>query len=273
LNGRSHGIRDLRFVMDGRRAGRILMSNMTPEGTGAAGRRDRLIVVEDDPVTRSMIARYFAEQGFEVEEAGTGAECRRALKRSPADLLFIDIQLPDGDGFDLAREIRATSAVGIIFVTQKDSEIDRIVGLELAGDDYVTKPVKLRELLARSRSLLRRRGLERDAARERSVITFESWLLDQTRRELTTREGVPVRVTRGEFDLLAALVQANGRPLSRDYLVEVVSNRDTEVGDRTVDALVARLRRKLQPPAGGQPVIVTVTGVGYKLGVRTDARG
>jgi len=97
--------------------------------TGGAARRDRLIVVEDDPVTRTMIARYFAEEGFEVEEAATGAECRRALKRSPADLLFIDIQLPDGDGFDLAREIRATSAVGIIFVTQKDSEVDRVVGL------------------------------------------------------------------------------------------------------------------------------------------------
>src|SRR5882757_1707603 len=101
LNGRSHGIRNSRLIMDGRRAGRILMSNMTSEGTGAAGRRDRLIVVEDDPVTRSMIARYFAEQGFEVEEAGTGAECRRALKQRPADLIFIDIQLPDGDGFDL----------------------------------------------------------------------------------------------------------------------------------------------------------------------------
>ncbi|MGO4725695.1 MULTISPECIES: response regulator [unclassified Inquilinus] len=241
--------------------------------SGPGTRRDRLVVVEDDPVTRSMIARYFAEQGFEVEEAATGAECRRALKQRPADLIFIDIQLPDGDGFDLAREIRAASAVGIIFVTQKDSEVDRILGLELAGDDYVTKPVKLRELLARARSLLRRRELERDSARGRTVITFDSWLLDQTRRELTTRDGVPVRVTRGEFDLLAALVQANGRPLSRDYLIEVVSNRDTEVGDRTVDALVARLRRKLQPPEGGPPVIVTVTGVGYKLGVRTDARG
>ncbi|WP_052120792.1 response regulator [Inquilinus limosus] len=250
------------------------MSTRTTDGPGGVGRRDRLIVVEDDPVTRSMIARYFADEGFDVEEAATGAECRRALKRTPADLLFIDIQLPDGDGFELAREIRSTSAVGIIFVTQKDSEVDRVVGLELAGDDYVTKPVKLRELLARSRALLRRRGLERDAARHsNTVITFESWLLDQTRRELTTRDGTPVRVTRGEFDLLAALVQANGRPLSRDYLVEVVSNRDTEVGDRTVDALVARLRRKLQAPAGGPPVIVTVTGVGYKLGVRTDARG
>ncbi len=233
----------------------------------------RLVVVEDDAVTRSMIARYFQGEGFDVAEAATGAECRRALKQRPADLVFVDIQLPDGDGFDLAREIRAGSAVGIIFVTQKDSEVDRILGLELAADDYVTKPVNLRELLARARSLLRRRELERGAARERSVITFESWLLDQTRRELATRDGVPVRVTRGEFDLLAALVLANGRPLSRDYLIEVISNRDTEVGDRTVDALVARLRRKLRTPEGSVPVIVTVTGIGYKLGVRTDLRG
>jgi two-component system torCAD operon response regulator TorR len=240
--------------------------------SSGVSKRDRLIVVEDDPVTRSMIARYFLDEGFEVEEAATGGECRRALKRRGADLVFVDIQLPDGDGFDLAREIRAASAVGIIFVTQKDSEVDRVLGLELAGDDYVTKPVKLRELLARARALLRRRALDRNAAQSQTVVAFGAWLIDKTRRELTTLEGVNVRLTRAEFDLLAALVEANGRPLTRDYLSEVVSNRDTEVGERTVDALIARLRRKLNPSPGGQPLIVTVTGIGYKLGVVIDDR-
>ncbi|MGD0719457.1 MAG: response regulator transcription factor [Roseiarcus sp.] len=236
----------------------------------AGARRDRLIVVEDDPTTRSMIARYFAAEGFDVEEASTRAECRRALKRQGADLVFIDIQLPDGDGFGLAREIHAENPVGIIFVTQRNNDIDRILGLELAGDDYVTKPVNLRELLARARALLRRRRLDRESSRNRSVATFGSWLIDQTRREIATREGVPVRLTRGEFDLLAALVAADGRPLSRDYLIEVISNRDAEVGERTVDALIGRLRRKLGTTPGAPPIIVTVGGVGYKLGVAID---
>ena len=178
--------------------------------------------------------------------------------------------MPDGDGFGLAREIHAENPVGIIFVTQRNNDIDRILGLELAGDDYVTKPVNLRELLARARALLRRRRLDRESSRNRSVATFGSWLIDQTRREIATREGVPVRLTRGEFDLLAALVAADGRPLSRDYLIEVISNRDAEVGERTVDALIGRLRRKLGTTPGAPPIIVTVGGVGYKLGVAID---
>lgn len=219
-----------------------------------------------------MIGAYMSDQSFEVQLAGSGADCLRLLRARPADIVFIDIQLPDMDGFELARTIRASSAVGIIFVTQKDSEIDRILGLELAGDDYVLKPVNLRELLARTRALVRRRQLDRKAAQSDSVATFGNWLIDQTRRELTTLEGTPVRLTRGEFDLIAALVQANGRPLSRDYLVEVVSNRETEVGERTVDALIARLRRKLRTPSDGTGPILTVSGIGYRLGHEVERR-
>jgi len=224
--------------------------------------RERLIVVEDDPVTRSMIAGYFAENNFDVVEAGSCAECRKAL-RGRADLIFIDVQLPDGDGFDLAKEVQATSSAGIIFVTRRDTDVDRILGLEIAGDHYVTKPINLRDLLARARSVLRRRSIERKAARANNAIAFGDWIIDLTRRELMGRDGNPIALTRAEFDLLAALVGADGRPLSRDYLIEVVSNRQTDVDVRTVDALVARLRRKLVGDA--QPVIATVTGVGYKL--------
>jgi two-component system torCAD operon response regulator TorR len=244
----------------------------TAAPTSRDNQRDRLIVVEDDPVTRSMIASYFGGEGFEVEEAATASECRVAMKRRGADLLFIDIQLPDTDGFTLASELRAESPVGIIFVTRRDTELDRVLGLEIAGDDYVTKPINLRELLARSRALLRRRKLERGAARRNTTVTFAGWVLDLTRRELAAHDGSPIRLTRGEFDLLAALVEADGRPLSRDYLIEVVSNRDGDVDARTVDALVARLRRKLEAEIKGQPVVVTVTGVGYKLGVPVDRR-
>lgn len=235
-----------------------------------AASRPRLAVVEDDDVTRAMIGAYMADQSFDVSLAETGEAALRLLKRWPADIVFIDIQLPDCDGLDLARTIRASSAVGIIFVTQNSSETDRIMALELAGDDYVSKPLNLRELLARTRALLRRRQMDRRAARDDAVVTFGNWLIDHTRRELTTLDGDPIRLTRGEFDLIAALVRADGRPLSRDYLVEVVSNRDTDVGERTVDALIARLRRKLKSAPGPEAPIVTVNGFGYRLGLAID---
>jgi two-component system torCAD operon response regulator TorR len=234
--------------------------------------RPRLIVVEDDPVTRTMICTYFSTEGFDVEGAGTAEECWAALRQRKADLVFVDIHLPDGNGLVLAQEIRRESTAGLIFVTQRDSEIDRVVGLESAGDDYVTKPINLRELLARARALLRRRAIDQAELSRPSILTFGGWVLDLTRRELMTRAGDPIALTRGEFDLLAALAEANGRPLSREYLVEVVSNRRVDGDPRTVDSLVARLRRKLPATPGTPPVIVTVTGVGYRLGVSIDPR-
>ena len=212
-----------------------------------------------------MIATYFAREGFTVHEAASGTECRDLLRGMQPDLLFIDLNLPDGNGLHLAREIRAKSPVGIIFVTQQNSAADRIRALEMAGDDYVTKPVNLRELLARTRALLRRRELERAPKDRNAVYAFGPWLIDLVRRELTAG-GSPIQMTRAEFDLLAALVEASGRPLTRDYLVEVVSNRSLGGDLRTVDTLVARIRRKLQAVSEKQEVIVTVPGVGYRLG-------
>ncbi len=240
--------------------------------TGAASRdlRPTLVVLDDDPVTRSMIVRYFSNEGFDVQEAASAAECRAILRRGAVDLIFVDIHLPDANGIVLAQEIRAGSPVGIIFVTQQDSEIDRVVGLETAGDDYVTKPINLRELMARARALLRRRKLDRAPGSRRTVITFGTLVLDLTRRELASKTGEPIHLTRGEFDLLAALVEADGRPLYRDYLAEVVSSRSGEGDTRTVDSLVARLRRKLNPLDNGGAMIVTVTGVGYRFGVAID---
>jgi two-component system, OmpR family, torCAD operon response regulator TorR len=226
-------------------------------------RRQRLIVLEDDPVTSEMIAGYFAEHEFDVTVAGDCEGCRKLLPRVDPDLLFLDIQLPDGDGIELAQEIRAASQVGIIFVTRRDADADRIRGLEVAGDHYVTKPIDLRDLLARARSLLRRRAIERPA-RAGSSLRFRDWTIDLVRRELTDLDDTQIQLTRAEFDLLAALVDAQGEPLSRNYLIEVVSNRQADVDLRTVDALVARLRRKLVS-GSERPVITTVTGVGYRI--------
>ena len=229
-------------------------------------RRQRLIVLEDDPVTSEMIAGYFTEHEFEVTVAGDCEGCRRLLPRVDPDLLFLDIQLPDGDGIELAQEIRAASQVGIIFVTRRGADADRIRGLEVAGDHYVTKPIDLRDLLARARSLLRRRAIERPASRAGSSMRFRDWTIDLVRRELADLDGTQIQVTRAEFDLLAALVDARGEPLSRNYLIEVVSNRQSDVDLRTVDALVARLRRKLVGKSD-RPVITTVTGVGYRIAI------
>ena len=231
--------------------------------------RDRLVIVEDDPVTRTVIAGYFTDQGFQVEEAETIVQARQAVRRVRPDLIFIDVVLPDGDGFELARELQSVSDAGIIFVTRRDADVDRIVGLELAGDHYVSKPVDLRDLLARARSLLRRRRIERDMARRNTVATFGSFTIDLLRRELAPINGEPMRLTRGEFDLLAALVESDGHPLSRDYLIEVISNRFTDVDARSVDALVARLRRKLGDTAKSG-IIATVSGIGYKIGVPVE---
>lgn len=228
--------------------------------------RERLVIVEDDPVTRAVIAGYFVDQGFQVQEAETIAQARLTVRRFKPELIFIDVVLPDGDGFELARELQSVSDAGIIFVTHRDADIDRIVGLELAGDHYVSKPVDLRDLLARTRSLLRRRKIERDTARRSTTAVFGPFIMDLLRRELATVNGDPIRLTRGEFDLLAALVESDGLPLSRDYLIEVVSNRYGDVDARSVDALVARLRRKLAD-AGTSGVIVTLSGIGYKLGM------
>jgi two-component system torCAD operon response regulator TorR len=141
----------------------------------------------------------------------------------------------------------------------RDTEVDRILGLELAGDHYVTKPINLRDLLARTRSLLRRRAIDRETTSS-TTVAFGRWVIDLVRRELTALDGAPVHLTRAEFDLLAALAGADGRPLSREYLIEVVSNRQADVDVRTADALIARLRRKL---VGAD--IATVMGVGYKV--------
>lgn len=242
-----------------------------PVKTSAShNRRPRLMVLEDDPVTRSMIARYFANDGFDVQEAASAAECRALLRRGAVDLIFADIHLPDANGIALAQEIRAESPVGIIFVTQQDNEVDRVVGLETAGDDYVTKPVNLRELMARSRALLRRRRLDSAPGNRRAIMTFGPYILDLTRRELSITSGEQIALTRGEFDLLAALAEAGGRPLYRDFLAEVVSTRPGEGDTRTVDSLVSRLRRKLNHQGDGSAMIVTVTGVGYRFGIAID---
>ncbi|MBP2303186.1 two-component system torCAD operon response regulator TorR [Azospirillum picis] len=213
-------------------------------------------------MARDSIASYFEREGYRVSTASDAKSLRLLLAREKVDLVLLDIRLPDQDGLSLIRDLRAESNLPVIFVTGRDDEIDRVVGLELGADDYVTKPFSPRELLARVRTVLRRSS---DSSRVGQQRQFAGWTVDLTQRSLTSPRGEEVRLTRGEFDLLAALLRHPGQVLSRDVLLDAVSHRDVGPNDRTVDVLVARLRRKIEVDPADPQLIVTEHGIGYRF--------
>ena len=227
-----------------------------------------ILVVDDDPRIRQMLSRYFESEGFRVSTAENGAAMRTCLDRAKVDLVLLDLVLPGEDGIQLAKEIRSRSNVGIIMLTGRSDMVDRVVGLEVGADDYIAKPFHLREVQARVRSVLRRlqpagpSGPPPHEAKEQ-VIRFEGWQLDLGRRQLTAPCGADVPLTTGEFDLLAAFVQRPGRVLDRDTLMEVTRGRDWEAFDRSIDAQVSRLRRKIEQDPAAPTLIKSVRGVGY----------
>ena len=224
-----------------------------------------ILVVEDEAATRALICRYLEDAGFQILEAAHAADFRRILRsRKAIDLVLMDLRLPDANGMDLARELRKTSQAGLIFVTSVNDEIDRVLGLELGADDYVTKPIALRELLARIRSTLRRVAPAGEAPMSATMRQLGPWEIDLFRRETRDAKGAVVPLTRAEFDLLAALVEADGRSVARDLLLDVVSNRSEEVSDRTVDTLISRLRAKLEADPKQPALLLTDRGIGYR---------
>jgi DNA-binding response OmpR family regulator len=221
----------------------------------------RVLVVEDDVIVREIAAGYLRQGGIDTVEARSSASALACFGNQPIDLALVDVNLPDGLGFDLVRRFRAQRDTAVIYMTSRGTPDDKVHGLEAGGDDYIVKPVDMRELLARVRAVLRRYSRPQ-AAR---VEAFSGWTLDLTRRELTDTQGTPVRLTRAEFDLFAALYQAGATPLHRDYLVEVVAASDAATKPRTVDVLISRIRRKLAQASLPSPTIVTRTGEGYLL--------
>ncbi len=221
------------------------------------------MLVEDDPVTRAKLGAYFTTAGYRVTETEDGDQMRDVLARDPADLLMIDIQLPGEDGLQLTRELRARSDVGIILVTGRSDRVDRIVGLEIGADDYVTKPFDQRELLARVKNLLRR-VQKGEAAREAtSVRKFLGWTLHLGNRTLMDQKGAYVDLTRAEFKALSLLSSNPGKVLSRDRLLHDIAHRDWDPSDRTVDVVVRRLRQKLGDDSRHPRIILTSHGEGY----------
>jgi two-component system torCAD operon response regulator TorR len=233
----------------------------TQLATRMSGRPDEtsILVVEDDPIVRSIVATSLGAAGFVVRQAETGDAARASFADQPADLVLIDIRLPDGSGHEVAAGLQKVGNPAVIFLTSLSGVQDRVRGLDLA-DDYLTKPVELDELHARVRAVLRRwrRGIPVGSTRD-----LAGWTLDLVRRELADPDGSVLRLTRAEFDVLAALVQADGAVLSRDYLLEVSGSADSGTAVRSVDVLVSRIRRKL---AGSTlaAAVQTVPGQGYR---------
>jgi len=231
-------------------------------------RSEHILVVDDQKEICDVVENYLSSEGYRVSVAHDGVAMRKVLEHDAADLVILDLMLPGQDGLTLARALRAESpVVGIIILTGRGETVDRIIGLEMGADDYLPKPFHLRELLARVKSVLRRsaaRGAAQDAAAPgRSRAQFAGWNLDLATRELFSPTGGEVRLTTGEFDLLAAFVKNANQVLSRDRLLDLARNREAGPFDRTIDVQVGRLRRKLEPDPQKPTLIKTVRGTGY----------
>jgi DNA-binding response OmpR family regulator len=220
---------------------------MSRAGAVSPSRRRRILVVEDDPKTAATLRLYLEHAGFEVAVAGTGPEALRRQRETPFDLMLLDVMLPEIDGLAVCRAMRAESGVATVLVTARTTEADKLEGLGAGADDYVTKPFSPREVVARVRA----------------VLQSASVVLDLASREAVVR-GRSVTLTRAEFDLLAAFVRSPGRVFSRQELASKAFGPDYEALDRTVDAHVMRLRRKISDRSV-RSLIVTVHGIGYKL--------
>ena len=226
----------------------------------------RVLVIDDDPSMQHMIVSYLEQHNMQAVAASQRQEMILQFAVGEPTVVILDLCLGQEDGLDLLREIRARFAVPVIIATgHRRDEIDRVVGLELGADDYLTKPFGLRELLARIRAVLRRRETGRLAAQresEQGRCRFGVWQLDRRARRLTDADGAPVALTKGEYALLIAFLDAPQRPLSREHLLQATRIHE-DVFDRSIDVQVLRLRRKLESDPRAPRTIQTERGVGY----------
>jgi two-component system OmpR family response regulator len=222
-----------------------------------------VLLVEDDHEISALASRFLRANDIRVSAAPNGREMDRVLKGGQVDLVVLDIMLPGEDGLSICRRLRAESDLRVIMLTAKGEDIDRIIGLEIGADDYVTKPFNPRELLARIRAVLRRGEPTRSAVRAGSVLTFDGWRLDPNVRQLHNPEGVRVALTGAEFTLLLVFCQHPRRVLSRDQLIDFTQGREPGPFDRSIDVLVSRLRQKLETDPREPILIQTIRSGGY----------
>jgi two-component system OmpR family response regulator len=234
-----------------------------------------ILVVDDDADIRQLIADYLGEFNLRVTLAGDAQAMQKALAQHVVDLILLDLKLPDDDGMNVARELRTRSSIPIIILTSRKDDVDRIMGLELGADDYLTKPFNPRELLARVRTVLRRTQVNPQAARPEGAVTrgyrFPGWELDLRSRRLTSTAGERVELTHTEFALLLAFLGSPQRILSREQLIELSHGYDDEVFDRSIDVQILRLRRKVERDASRPELIKTERGEGYVFNAPVEA--
>jgi two-component system phosphate regulon response regulator OmpR len=238
----------------------------------------QIVVVDDEPELCVMIAEYLGRHGFTVRTAGNAGEMDAHLAISLPDLLILDVNMPGENGFSVARRIRAHSEVPILMLTAADDVVDRVVGLELGADDYVTKPFDLRELRARIQTILRRDARARAPAATTpaaatsatstpagasTLVPFGDLLLDLDARRLLRADGAELELTAMEFDLLAAFARNPNRVLTRERLLDLAHHRDGDVFDRSIDVRITRIRRKVERDPARPRIIKTMRGAGY----------
>ncbi|MGB0665143.1 MAG: response regulator [Pontibacterium sp.] len=231
--------------------------------------RHRILVVDDELSMRELLQDLFEDNGFQVTAVSGGAQMQQALSENVYSLVILDLRLRGEDGMLVARELRQVSSIPIMMLTGKGDETDRILGLELAADDFLMKPFNNRELLARVRAMLRRTTelsipmVRKEDAHSHERLTFDGWVMDLTSRELTDPNGDAVSLTYAEYGLLEILVRSPNRIFSRDQLLEATRGLDADVFDRTIDVLILRVRRKIEPNPKQPKFIRTERGVGY----------
>ena len=242
-----------------------------PSQTDSVTTVTHIAVLDDEVDITQLLAGYLHSHGFRVSQLHSGRALMDLMRADPPELVLLDLGLPGEDGFVIARQLREHFHCGLVIVTGRGDPVDKVVGLEIGADDYVTKPFDLRELVARIKAVLRRLPppapptavLAVAPPAERTRLRFAGWELDTAARRLLAPDGKEVVLTTGEFDLLAVFARHPGRVLSRDFLLENTRGREAAPFDRTVDVLVGRLRKKLGTDAGEQSFIKSVRGAGY----------
>jgi two-component system OmpR family response regulator len=231
-----------------------------------------ILVVEDDRETRALIAKYLRTNACNVTTANDGREMARGMTDHRVDLLILDVMLPGEDGLSLCRKVRAESQVPIIMLTARGEDVDRILGLEMGADDYLAKPFNPRELLARIKAVLRRQAAQTvSATNGATALAFLGWRIDFRLRELRNPAGARVAITSAEFDLLRTFCERPGRVLSRDSLLDLTQGRSAGSFERSIDVLVSRIRRKIEPDPQDASMIKTVRSGGYMFTPAVEA--
>jgi len=226
-----------------------------------------ILVVDDHKDIRNLVAKYLSKNGYRVSTADGGAMMKKILETSAIDLVVLDLMMPGEDGLVLCRDLRASSELPIIMLTAMGEETDRVVGLEMGADDYLTKPFNPRELLARIKAVLRRTNSlpKAHAQLDSERLAFDRWVLDQAQRELIGEDGVAIALSTADFLLLSAFLQHPKMVLSRDQLLDLTRGKTASAFDRSIDNQVSRLRRKIEADPKKPELIKTIWGGGYSF--------